>query len=138
MTPNGDHRGPGPRGHVRSDARVLDDLHDRLTEDPRLDAAGITVQGTGGDVALTGTVAERDAGRIAEHIARSVSGVDHVRNDLRVRRPDPDDRSAYAAATPVSIPGLDGRPGHRASVRPTSGAVTDTGAPTGQTAKRGP
>lgn len=135
MTPQGDHRGRGPRGYVRSDARILDDLHDRLTEDPRLDAGGIAVQAAGGDVTLTGTVAERDARWIAEDIAWSVSGVAHVRNDLRVRRPDPDDRGAYAAATPVRIPGADGRPDHRASVRPTSGAFTDTGAATGHAAK---
>lgn len=135
MTLYDDHRGRGPRGYARSDERILEDLHDRLTEDPRVDARGIELRVEGGEVTLSGTVTERAARHCAEDIAESVSGVRHVRNDLRVQRPDRDDRAAYAAATPVHIPGGEGGPERNASIRTHSGALTETGAATGHAAK---
>jgi BON domain len=83
----GGHRGRGPRGYRRSDERITEDLHDRLTEDPRLDASEIQVAVTDGEVTLTGNVDGRAARRRAEDIAESVSGVSYVMNNLRVRQP---------------------------------------------------
>lgn len=80
------HRGRGPKGHQRSDARIEEDVNDRLTDDPRLDATEIQVQVTKSEVTLTGTVDSRDARRRAEDIAESVSGVTYVMNNLRVRQ----------------------------------------------------
>jgi len=81
-----DHRGRGPRGYRRSDARISEDLHDRLTDDPHLDASAVTVQVSGGEVTLYGNVDSREAKRRAEDIAHSVSGVTHVQNNLRIRQ----------------------------------------------------
>ena len=80
----GPHRGRGPKGHSRSDERIREDVCERLTEDPYVDATGIEVRVEGGEVTLTGTVPERGAKRRAEDLAESISGVRHVQNDLRV------------------------------------------------------
>jgi osmotically-inducible protein OsmY len=81
------HRGRGPRGYRRSDERIAEEIHDRLTDDPRLDAGEIQVDINGGEVTLTGNVASRADRRRAEDIAESVSGVSYVMNNLRVRQP---------------------------------------------------
>jgi hypothetical protein len=85
--PAPDHRGRGPRGYRRSDERILEDVSDRLTEDPRVDASEIQVQVQGGEVTLTGTVDSREARRRAEDVAEGASGVTYVMNNLRVRQP---------------------------------------------------
>ncbi|HYC03672.1 MAG TPA: BON domain-containing protein [Azospirillaceae bacterium] len=80
-----DFRGRGPRGYVRSDERIREDVADRLTADPYVDASDIDVTVSQGEVTLSGQVDRREARRRAEDIAEAVSGVRHVRNDLRVR-----------------------------------------------------
>lgn len=77
-------RGLGPRGYQRSDARISDDVHDRLTEDPWLDASDIEVAVNGGEVTLSGRVDCRDAKHHAEWLVEDLSGVRHVQNNLRV------------------------------------------------------
>lgn len=80
-----DHRGRGPRNYVRSDARIEEDVNDRLTEDYLIDARDVTVTVAEREVTLDGTVTSRAAKRRAEDIAEDVSGVVHVQNNLRVR-----------------------------------------------------
>src|SRR5947207_489547 len=41
--PQGPYRGRGPRGYARSPARIYEDLCDRLTENPFIDASEIEV-----------------------------------------------------------------------------------------------
>ncbi|HEY0834617.1 MAG TPA: BON domain-containing protein [Azospirillum sp.] len=82
----GAHRGRGPRGYTRSDERIRDDVNDRLTDDPYVDASDIDVTVSGGEVTLAGTVDSRMARRRAEDIVDAVSGVTHVQNNLRVRQ----------------------------------------------------
>jgi hypothetical protein len=43
IRPQGPHRGCGPRGYVRSPARIYEDLCDRLTENPFIDATDVEV-----------------------------------------------------------------------------------------------
>lgn len=81
------HRGRGPKGYVRSDARIEEDVNDRLTDDGLLDASDIEVDVAEREVTLSGTVASRTAKRRAEDLADSVSGVEHVQNNLRVAKP---------------------------------------------------
>lgn len=90
---SGQFRGRGPKNYIRSDQRIFEDVCDRLTEDPRVDASDIEVQVAAGEVTLTGTVLEREQRRAAEDCAESVSGVKHVQNNLRVQ---PRGRSASA------------------------------------------
>jgi BON domain len=84
--PVGGHRGRGPRGYRRSDARIHEDVNDQLTEDDSLDASDIEVSVSDSEVTLSGTVSNRRMKRLAEDIADSVSGVTHVQNNLRVAR----------------------------------------------------
>jgi osmotically-inducible protein OsmY len=80
----GEHRGKGPKNYKRSDERIKDDINDRLSDDPFVDASEIDVTVTNGEVTLTGTVDERSSKRRAEDIAENVSGVKNVENRIRV------------------------------------------------------
>ncbi|QFU17256.1 BON domain-containing protein [Microvirga thermotolerans] len=79
-------RGRGPKGYQRSDERIREDVNDRLTDDPHIDASEIEVGVSNREVTLNGTVQSRFEKRHAEDIAESVSGVVHVQNNLRVRQ----------------------------------------------------
>jgi len=76
--------GRGPKGYRRSDERITEDICDRLTQDPYIDATGITVETKDGEVVLEGTVTNRDSKRRAEDIADSCAGVKEVQNRLRI------------------------------------------------------
>lgn len=78
-------RGHGPRGYTRSDERIREDVSDRLTDNPVLDAREIEVSVSGGEVTLNGHVDSRFSKRLAEDLADEVSGVRHVQNNLRIR-----------------------------------------------------
>ncbi len=84
----GEHRGKGPKGYRRSDARMAEDISDRLTDDRYVDASDIEVSVKDGEATLSGTVTRREDKRRAEDLAEAVSGVSHVQNNLRVRRDD--------------------------------------------------
>ncbi len=86
MRETGQHRGRGPKGYQRSDARILEDVNDRLTEDPHIDASEIDVRVENREVTLAGTVNSRFEKRHAEDLAESVSGVTHVQNNLRIQQ----------------------------------------------------
>lgn len=81
------HRGRGPKGYQRSDQRILEDVNDRLTDDPYLDASEIDVTVSNREVTLKGNVTRREDKRRAEDIVESVPGVTHVQNNLRVQAP---------------------------------------------------
>ena len=83
--PQGPHRGRGPRGYVRSPARIYEDLCDRLTDNPFIDASDVEVTVAGTEVTLSGTVRDTIALRQAQAIAEEVAGVSHVHNRLRLR-----------------------------------------------------
>lgn len=78
------YRGKGPRNYMRSDERILEDINDRLSDDPFVDATDIEVTVNQGEATLTGTVDHRSTKRRAEDITESVSGVKNVENRLRV------------------------------------------------------
>ncbi|MCV2869091.1 BON domain-containing protein [Defluviimonas sp. WL0002] len=80
-----DYTGVGPRNYQRPDSRINDDLHDRLTDDPIVDASEITVKVLDGEVTLDGEVDTLPEKRRAEDCADHVRGVGHVQNNLRVR-----------------------------------------------------
>jgi hypothetical protein len=79
------YRGVGPRGYVRSPARIYEDICDRLTYDSLIDASDIEVAISGVEVTLSGSVDSAMAVRQAEAIARDVAGVKQVRNALSVQ-----------------------------------------------------
>jgi osmotically-inducible protein OsmY len=79
-------RGKGPQGYKRSDDRISDDAHERLTDDAWIDASFIAVSVSGGAVTLSGTVESREAKHRAERIVEDISGVTHVQNNLRLAK----------------------------------------------------
>ena len=83
---SGWHRGRGPRGYRRSDERIREDINDRLSDRPDLDASNVEVTVVNGEVTLTGNVNNRRDKRLAEDISENVSGVQNVENRLRVNQ----------------------------------------------------
>jgi hypothetical protein len=79
----GRYSGVGPRSYRRSDARILEDVNERLTWDPELDATDVEVSVDEGVVTLEGRVENRSAKRRAAYIAESCTGVVDVRNKLK-------------------------------------------------------
>jgi hypothetical protein len=77
--------GRGPRNYKRSDERIREDVNERLTRHPELDAVDVDVRVSNCQVVLMGVVEDRRAKRLAEDIAEDVWGVDDVRNELKVR-----------------------------------------------------
>jgi osmotically-inducible protein OsmY len=85
--PSGEHhRGRGPKGYQRSDERIREDVNDRLTDDPHIDASEIEIMVSTREVTLNGTVKSRFEKRHAEDLAESISGVNHVQNNLRIQQ----------------------------------------------------
>lgn len=78
--------GRGPRNWQRSDERIKEDINERLTEHPDIDASDIEVEVVAGEVTLRGKVDDRHAKRLAEDIAEGVFGVRDVRNEIKVSR----------------------------------------------------
>lgn len=81
----GPHRGKGPKNYKRSDERIREEILDRLTDDPYVDASEIEVSVQAGEVSLAGIVDARSAKRRSEDIVESVAGVTHVENRLKVQ-----------------------------------------------------
>jgi osmotically-inducible protein OsmY len=82
----GEFVGRGPKGYKRSDARINEDVCDRLADAPDVDASNIEVLVNNGEVTLSGTVSGREDKRRAEDLIENVSGVREVHNNLRVAR----------------------------------------------------
>lgn len=80
------HRGKGPKGWKPDDARLLDAVCRRLTEDPWVDAADVDVSVEEGVVVLRGDVKSTVEKRRAEDLAWEVVGVVDVMNELRAPR----------------------------------------------------
>lgn len=80
----GDHSGQGPQSHGDPDALIVEEINQRLTADPGLDASRIEVRALAGAVTLDGAVITSADRRCAEDLAAAVKGVIQVRNDLQV------------------------------------------------------
>ncbi|WNL44128.1 BON domain-containing protein [Dyella sp. BiH032] len=96
------HYRKGPKGYQRSDQRITEDVSERLSEDPHIDASEIEVGVQGGIVTLKGTVPARYMKHLAEDCADRCFGVKDVENRIRVEIPadqrDDDLRSTTAGA----------------------------------------
>jgi hypothetical protein len=79
-------QGRGPKGYKRSDERIREDICDRLTDHHDIDASEVEVKVQNGEVTLTGTVTDRRHKHMIEHIVESMSGVQDVHNQIRLKR----------------------------------------------------
>lgn len=80
------YRGRGPKGYQRSDERVKEDLCERLSDDPQIDASDISIEVSGGRVTLSGEVEQRWMKHHVENLVDACAGVQDIDNQLRVAR----------------------------------------------------
>lgn len=81
---SGQHTGRGPKGYKRSDDRIHEDVNERLTQHPEVDASEVEVEVRNGEVTLKGSVEHRHAKRMIEDVVDQISGVKQVHNQIRV------------------------------------------------------
>ena len=81
----GAHFGKGPKNYRRSDERIHEEANERLTHDHHIDATDIEVSVADGVITLSGTVENRRMKRIAEDCIEAISGVNDIRNEIRVQ-----------------------------------------------------
>jgi osmotically-inducible protein OsmY len=89
------HKGKGPRGYTRSAERIKEDVCERLSDDPFVDASDIEIRMEDTEVILAGMVHSRQEKRRAEDLVDSISGVTNVQNQLRIAK------SEYTTASDV-------------------------------------
>jgi osmotically-inducible protein OsmY len=77
--------GRGPKGYIRSDDRIREDVSDRLEQHGEIDATEIEIRVSNGEVTLEGTVEDRRTKRMAEDVVENCPGVKQVHNRLRVQ-----------------------------------------------------
>lgn len=82
--PGEDFRGRGPKNYVRSDERLREDISERLTADPEIDASEIEVQVTDGAVTLLGHVDRRQTRYRVEDLVDRCHGVSNIDNRLGI------------------------------------------------------
>lgn len=83
------HRGRGPKGYVRSDARLREIICEHLTDDPNIDASDITVEVRDQNVRLTGSIENRELQQEVEALIERIGGVKEIDNQLHPRMPQP-------------------------------------------------
>lgn len=111
----GEYRGKGPKNYSRSDERIKEDINDRLSDDPFVDASDIDVTVSNGEVTLTGNVDHRSTKRRAEDLAEAVSGVKNVENRLRVNQSTGSYSSGSQTTGSSGMTGLSGTTGSESS-----------------------
>lgn len=79
------YRGVGPKNYTRSDERLTEDLCERLTQDPDIDASELDVKVVQGTATLQGSVPQRWMKHRAEDLADGCSGVRNVDNRIKVQ-----------------------------------------------------
>lgn len=99
----GPFKGKGPKGYIRSDERIREEINDFLAEDDQLNASEIQVTVENQEVILTGTVATKQDKRRAEDITESVSGIKNVENRIRVNHGSPEeDKQSIGITDPTT------------------------------------
>ncbi|MDY7228289.1 BON domain-containing protein [Hyalangium rubrum] len=77
--------GKAPKGYVRSDERIREDVCERLMYSP-YDASEVEVTVTGGEVTLSGTVRHRAEKWGIEDVIEDVVGIHDIHNQIRIQR----------------------------------------------------
>ena len=82
--PRPNYSGRGPKGYKRTDDRIHEEICEKLTKDPWIDASHIDVNVKDQEVTLEGHVHERRVKHMVEDAVASVSGVREIHNSLKV------------------------------------------------------
>jgi osmotically-inducible protein OsmY len=85
--PKQNFRGRGPKGYVRSDARLHEVICEMLTHDPHIDASEVSIEVKDGEVTLTGNVDDRRTKYAIEEKIDACHGVKEIHNRVRSWRP---------------------------------------------------
>lgn len=126
---DGGFAGRGPKGYRRSDERIQEEVCERLTRHPGIDASDVEVRVQGGEVTLSGTVDSRRTKRMVEDVVDQCGGVVDVVNQLRIggsHATAMDDREAREVAQPSGE-----------SVEPAKKRAAPAGSARGGTARGG-
>lgn len=75
----------GPKGYVRSDERLRDDICERLSNEAWIDLSEVEVHVNDGHVRLEGEVPDRFSKHAIEDIADFAWGVKEIENRIRIR-----------------------------------------------------
>jgi hypothetical protein len=94
-----------PRGYVRPDERIREDVCDRLMCAHWIDPTDVEVRVERGEVTLDGTVRRRGDKRAIEDIAESVLGAKEVHNRLRLQQEEMQTGRSTAGSATMSAPG---------------------------------
>ncbi|WP_437604313.1 BON domain-containing protein [Sorangium sp. So ce590] len=106
---------------------MREDLCDRISDDPDLDASDVEVKVQNGEVVLSGTVRERRFKHQLEVLAERISGVTDVRNEIRMYREQQQNEAKTSAGLSSSERSAAGTSSAAAGA---SGAATSMGATT--------
>ena len=82
----GPYVGRGPKGYVRSDERIREEICEMLYLQGYVDTAEVEVSVQNGEVTFTGTVQNRGDKRFIEEMAERVAGVNEIHNQIRRSR----------------------------------------------------
>jgi osmotically-inducible protein OsmY len=80
------HYGKGPKGYIRSDKLIHEDVCEALQNDYLVDASGIDVTVDKGTVFLRGEINDRRMKREAERCVENVRWVSDVINELKLKK----------------------------------------------------
>ena len=78
-------RGRGPKGYVRSDARLQEIICEGLSDDHEIDASNVSVEAKNGEVTLTGNVETRREKYLIEELVDQC-GASAIHNQIRTSR----------------------------------------------------
>ena len=78
----------GQDGDEQSDERIRANVRERLARHEQIDPSNIEVKVSSRKVTLSGSVPNHQTERMAEEVAKGVSGVSEVRNQLRLTPAD--------------------------------------------------
>lgn len=95
----GNYRGRAPKGWARSDERIKEDICERLSEDPQIDASDISVSVQSGVVTLEGNIENRRQKYRVEDLSDACSGVKDVQNRLTIARGERSDSTGQQPAS---------------------------------------
>jgi hypothetical protein len=83
--------GRGPKGYIRPDERLREEISEQLMSARHIDSSEVTVEVRQGKVILAGTVPERWMKHAIEDTADGCPGVQDIENNIRVNREGTDD-----------------------------------------------
>jgi osmotically-inducible protein OsmY len=127
----GEHHGKGPKSYRRSDDRVREDVCETLSHHGEIDASEVDVTVAEGVVTLSGTIESRRMKRMIEEVIEHMSGVQDVKNELKVEESSSSSMSSKRSSSfdtegSRSLSGSSSKDGKMSSSTSANGRTTST------------